>query len=219
VRDSGARRGFRARARVAAAIIAVVASAAWLATDSPAPADRRADAGRLMGELMSGKVPVGGAFVLSDPAGRRVALADFRGKLVLLYFGYTTCPDVCPTDLAIIGQTLRDLGTAGNQVQPVYITLDPQRDTPAVLREYAAAFHPRFVALTGTESAIRRVAADYKVFFEKVPLPGTKTYVIDHTAYTFLLDREGRFVSLFPRGTPPGRMAVMLREQLEAAPR
>jgi cytochrome oxidase Cu insertion factor (SCO1/SenC/PrrC family) len=104
-------------------------------------------------------------------------------------------------------------------VQPVFITLALDRDTPAVLREYVAAFHPRFVALTGTEGDIRRVATDYKVFFEKVPLPGTETYVIDHTAYTFLLDRDGRFVSLFPPGTPSERMAVMLREQLAVAPR
>jgi protein SCO1/2 len=203
---------------IAAAIVAV-AAAAWFATREPPPAERRADAARLMNELMSGKVPVGGPFVLADPNGRRVALADFRGKLVLLYFGYATCPDVCPTDLGIIAQTLRDLGDAGDQVQPVFVTLDPERDTPAVLREYAPAFHPRLVALTGTQSDIRRVATDYKVFFEKVPMPGTTTYLIDHTAYTFLLDREGRFVSLFPPGTPPARMAVMLREQLAAGPR
>jgi protein SCO1/2 len=84
---------------------------------------------------------------------------------------------------------------------------------------YAPAFHPRFVALTGTEAEIRRIATEYKVFFEKVDLPGTKTYAIDHTAYTFLLDREGRFASLFPPGTLSGRMAAMLREQLAAAPR
>lgn len=209
----------RAPALVAAVMIAVAAWAAWLATRSSPPIERRVDAARLMIELMSGKVPVGGAFVLADPAGRRVALADFRGKLVLLYFGYASCPDVCPADLAIIGETLRDLGAEGEQVQPVFITLDPERDTPAVLREYVAAFHPRLVALTGTEGEIRRVATDYKVFFEKVQLPGTRTYVIDHTAYTFLLDADGRFVSLFPPGTPPGRMAVMLREQIAAAPR
>ncbi len=217
--QGGARLGIRAHALIAAVVVAVAASTAWFATRDPSPAERRADAARLMNELMSGKFPVGGAFVLSEPEGRRVALADFRGKLVLLYFGYATCPDVCPTDLAIIGQALRDLGDAGDQVQPVFVTLDPERDTPVVLREYAAAFHPRFVALTGTEGEIRRVATDYKVFFEKVPLPGTKTYVIDHTAYTFLLDREGRFVSLFPPGTPPARMAVLLREQLAATPR
>jgi len=219
MKASGARLRARAPALIAAAIVAVAAAAAWLAAREPPPADRRADAARLMNELMSGKVPVGGPFVLADAAGRRVALADFRGKLVLLYFGYATCPDVCPTDLGIIAQTLRDLGDAGDQVQPVFVTLDPERDTPEVLREYAAAFHPRLVALTGTEGEIRRVATDYKVFFEKVPMPGTKTYLIDHTAYTFLLDREGRFVSLFPPGTPPARMAVMLREHLAAAPR
>lgn len=170
-----------------------------------------------MNELMSGKYPVGGPFTLRDPAGRRVALADFKGKLVLLYFGYATCPDVCPTDLAMIGLALRELGAAADEVQPIFVTLDPQRDTPAVLREYATVFHPRFVALTGTEDEVRRVATDYKVFFEKVPLPDTGTYAIDHTAYTFLLDREGRFVILFPPGTEADRMVYMLREQLAEA--
>lgn len=172
-----------------------------------------------MSELMSGKFPVGGPFALADAHGRRVELADYRGKLVLLYFGYATCPDVCPTDLAIIAEALRGLGEAGEQVQPLFVTLDPERDTPTVLREYAAAFHPRLVALTGTDDEIRRVATEFKVFYEKVPLPGTQTYLIDHTAYTFLLDREGRFVSLFPPGTPAERMVTLLREQLASAAR
>lgn len=205
------------RGRRAAAVIA--AAALLSACAQPPPQERRADAARLMNELMSGKYPVGGPFTLSDPTGRRVALADFKGKLVLLYFGYATCPDVCPTDLATIGMALRELGAAAEAVQPVFITLDPLRDTPAVLREYATVFDPRFVALTGTEDEIRRVATDYKVFFEKVPLPGTNTYAIDHTAYTFLLDREGRFVILFPPGTEAGRMVEMLREQLAVAAR
>jgi protein SCO1/2 len=170
-----------------------------------------------MYELMSGKYPIGAPFTLADPAGRRVSLSDFRGKLVLLYFGFASCPDVCPTDLVIIGDALRRLGAGADEVQPLFVTLDPQRDTPALLREYARAFHPRFVALSGTEEEIRRVATDFKVFYEKVQLPGTKTYTIDHTAYTFLLDREGRFVILFPPGTPADRMVFMLREQLEPA--
>ncbi len=209
---------WRIPAAALAAAVAVALAAAWLARRDAPPPERRADAARLMNELMSGKVPVGGPFALTDPQGRRVALADFRGKLVLLYFGYATCPDVCPTDLAIIGQALRDLGASGDEVQPVFVTLDPERDTPAVLREYAAAFHPRFAALTGTEAEIRRVATDFKVFYEKVALPGKTTYLIDHTAYTFLLDRAGRFVSLFPPGTPPERMVTLLREQLAATP-
>ena len=195
---------------------AAIAAAAALAAGCETPAERRASAAELMGELMSGRHPVGGAFDLTDPAGRRVALADLRGRLVLLYFGFATCPDVCPTDLAIIGQALRELGAAGEGVQPVFITLDPQRDSPAVLREYAAAFHPRFIALTGSEAEVRRVATQYKVFFEKVALPGSTGYTIDHTAYTFLLDREGRFVILFPPGTPAERMVQMLREHLQS---
>ena len=178
--------------------------------------ERRADAARLMNELMSGKVPVCGPFTLTDPGGRRVSLAAFRGKFVLLYFGYASCPDVCPTDLAIIGQLLRALGKDAVRVQPVFVTLDPSRDKPAVMRAYAAAFHPSFVALTGSEAEIRSVATRYKVFYEKVPLPGTSTYAIDHTAYTFLLDRQGRYLSFFPPGTPMERMAVGVRDQLRA---
>jgi cytochrome oxidase Cu insertion factor (SCO1/SenC/PrrC family) len=201
-------------------VVAVAVAAAMLLACAPeAPAERRADAARLMNELMSGKHRVGGPFALSDPAGRRVTLADFRGKLVLLYFGFAACPDVCPTDLSLMAQALREFGAAADEVQPVFITLDPQRDSPAVLREYAAAFHPRFLALTGTEEEIRRVATDYKVFFEKVSLPGRKDYAIDHTAYTFLLDRKGEFIILFPPGTPVDRMVYVLREHLSDAPR
>jgi protein SCO1/2 len=205
-------------AALAACAAALLAACAAAPAEVPEPRERRADAARLMGELMSGRHPIGAPFTLQDPEGRRVALADFRGKVVLLYFGYATCADVCPTDLGMIGLALRDLGGAAREVQPLYVTLDPQRDTPAVLREYAAAFHPSFVALTGTEDEVRRVATDFKVYFEKVPQPGGG-YAIDHTAYTFLLDREGRFVILFPPGTEAGRMGEMLREQLGEAGR
>lgn len=177
---------------------------------------------RLMNELMSGKATVGTPFTLTNAYGKRVSLADFRGRLVLLYFGYTSCPDVCPTDLLAIAQTLKSLGKPGEQVQPLFVTLDPSRDTPEVLRGYAAAFHPRLVALTGSEDEIRRVATAYKVFYEKViyDKKGSERagifYMIDHSAFTFLLDRNGKYVMFFPPGTPPERMAVMVREQLAA---
>jgi protein SCO1/2 len=205
--------------RAGRAAAALAAAALLLASAAPQAEERRAEAARLMQELMSGQHPIGAPFTLSDPAGRRVSLADFRGRLVLLYFGFASCPDVCPTDLALIGAALVQLGPAAREVQPLFVTLDPARDTPAVLREYAAAFHPRFIALTGTEDEVRRVATDFKVFFEKVELPATQTYAIDHTAYTFLLDRKGEFVILFPPGTPADRMEYMLREQLGLAPR
>lgn len=190
----------------------MLAGAAVLAHDAPPAEERRADAGRLMSELMSGKSVVGGPFALADPQGRMRSSAEFRGKLVLVYFGYAHCPDVCPTDLARIGAMLRSLGKEAASVQPLFITLDPERDTPPVLREYAAAFHPAFVALRGSEEETRRVATSYKVFYEKVPQP--RGYLIDHMPLTFLLDREGKTIAFFPPGTPADRMEVMVRESL-----
>jgi len=165
-----------------------------------------------MNELMSGKAEVGGPFALPDQWGKVRSLADFRGKLVLLYFGFASCPDVCPTDLAVIGEALRLLGPRAEAVQPVFVTLDPQRDTPAVLREYVAAFHPRFVALRGSEAQTREVATSYKVFYEKVPQG--KGYAIDHMAFTFVLGRDGRYLAFLPPGTRADRMAQMVREAL-----
>jgi protein SCO1/2 len=205
-----ASRGWRAAIAFLPALALAAAGAA-----EPAPdADRRADAARLMNELMSGKDAVGAAFTLTDQFGKRRSLAEFRGKIVLLYFGYTFCPDVCPTDLAAIAQLLTLLGAEGETVQPIFVTLDPERDTQNVLRRYAAAFSPRIIALRGSTEQTRHIATAWKVFYEKVTPPGSRTYVIDHSAFTFLLDREGKYVSFFPPGTPAGRMAVMVSEQL-----
>lgn len=167
-----------------------------------------------MNELMLGKAAVGTPFTLTNQHGKRASLADFRGKVVLLYFGYTFCPDVCPTDLLAIAQTLKSLGKSADQVQPIFVTLDPARDTRELLRNYAAAFHPRIVALTGSEAEIRRVATAYKVYYEKVTPPDSKTYFINHAAYTFLLDRQGKYVLFFPPGTTPTRMTAMVRDEL-----
>jgi protein SCO1/2 len=175
---------------------------------------RREDAARLMNELMSGRSPVGGTFALKDTSGALRSLDEFRGRLVLLYFGYTYCPDVCPTDLAQIASMLRALGPQSEAVQPLFVTLDPERDTPAVLREYVAAFHPRIVALRGGDEETRRIATSYKVFYEKVRDQAGSAYFIDHAAFTFLLDRNGRYIAFFPPGTKADRMATMVRESL-----
>lgn len=184
-----------------------------VAADGPAPEARRADAARLMNELMSGK-GIGGEFTLTDARGKRVRLADFRGKLVLLYFGFTTCPDVCPTDLLAIAQAIRALGKDGDRVQPIFITLDPERDTREVIGSYVASFHPRFVALTGTPSQVGAVAKTYKVFFEKVSVPGSSTYTIDHAAFTYLVDAHGKYAGIFPPGTPSARIVAILRDEI-----
>jgi protein SCO1/2 len=120
---------------------------------------------------------------------------------------------VCPTDLAALAGALRLLGERATQVQPLFVTLDPARDTPPVLREYAAAFHPALIALRGSEAETRELARSYKVFFEKVP-DGKGGYSIDHAAFTFLLDRDGKYLGFFPPGTHPDRLAAMLKDEL-----
>jgi protein SCO1/2 len=166
-----------------------------------------------MNELMSGKAAVGAPFALPDASGRARSLDEFRGRLVLLYFGFAQCPDVCPTDLAAIGGALRLLGERAPEVQPLFVTLDPARDTAEVLAEYAGAFHPSMIALRGTEADTRRIATSYKVFYEKVP-DGKGGYFIDHAAFTFLLDRTGKYVAFLPPGTKPDRIATLLRQNL-----
>lgn len=207
-------RGWRGAVVVLAAALTGIATATLYARDKPSKDDRRADAARLMNDLMSGEAAVGGPFTLTDQNGNRKSLDDFRGKIVLLYFGYTFCPDVCPTDMSAIGRLMTLLGADGDKLQPVFITLDPERDTQAVLRKYAAAFHPRFVALRGTEDEVRRVATAYKIYFEKVTPPGSSSYAIDHMAFIFLLDRKGKYIAFFPPGTTVERMATMVRDLL-----
>jgi protein SCO1/2 len=169
-----------------------------------------------MNELMSGTVPVGMPFALSDQHGARVGTAQWRGRVVLLYFGYMFCPDVCPTDLRAIGDAIDSLGADGASVQPVFVTLDPERDSAALIGRYAESFHPRFAALRGSDAETRRVAEAYKVFYEKVPLR-SGGYAIDHTSFTYVLDREGRYVGYFPPGTGGSRMADFVRSVVRGA--
>lgn len=174
----------------------------------------RVDAARLMNELMAGRTPIGGPFLLPDQHGRRVGPPQWRGKVVLLYFGYTFCPDACPTDLKSIADAIEILGPIGSQIQPVFITLDPQRDKPAQIGLYAESFNPRFAALSGTEDEIRKVALSYKVFYEKVPMPGSGQYLIDHTSFIYALDVEGRYAGYFPPGTSGRRLAEQVKSML-----
>ncbi|MBC5765824.1 SCO family protein [Ramlibacter sp. GTP1] len=165
-----------------------------------------------MDDLMNGRGPIGGPFTLQGVDGRPVRLADFSGKVVLLYFGYTGCADVCPTDLVQMARLLSLLGKDAAQVQPVFVTLDPQRDTAAVVREYVKSFDARIVGLRGSEAETRRVATAYKVAYEKVP--ATRGYFIDHTAFFYLLDPAGRYVAFMPPGTSAERMLALVKDNL-----
>jgi protein SCO1/2 len=195
-------------------LLSTIAANAMAAATEPA-ADEPA---RLMNELMSGTAAVGGPFTLADPDGRRRSLAEFRGQFVLLYFGYTSCADACPADLAQMAHAVTALGAQGAAIQPIFITLDPGRDTAAVLRNYAQAFHPRLLALRGTEAETRRIARLYKVAYRRVPQAGPGGYLLDHSAFTYVLDGEGKYLAFLPPGTPAERTAAMLRDLIGPAP-
>jgi len=135
---------------------------------------------------------IGGDFRLTDHTGRVRSLSDFRGKVVAIFFGYTHCPDMCPTALAELAQTVKRLGSQGDEVQVLFITVDPARDTPKVLAQYVPAFDPRFLGLYGDTATTAKVAAEYKVFFEAQRPNASGNYTIDHTAAVYLIDRKGR---------------------------
>ena len=143
---------------------------------------------------------IGGPFTLTDGAGKTVTDADFRGKYMLVYFGYTFCPDVCPTTLNDVGQAMDKLGKLAVDIRPVFITVDPARDTPAVVRQYAAAFSPRLVGLTGTPEQIAAVAREYRVYYAKhVTGPGPGDYTMDHSSILYLMDAKGPLRRDHPR--------------------
>ena len=176
-------------------------------------AQSKAESTRLMSELMSGKGQVGGPFTLLDHTGKKRSLAEFKGKVVLIYFGYMFCPDICPTDLSNLAALLKRLGKDSDQVQAIFITLDPARDTPELIGKYVQHFDKRILGLRGTEQQTKQVATQYKTFYEKVSLKGNQ-YVIDHTAFTYIVNRAGKYLAFFPPGTSPERMEVMVREAL-----
>lgn len=163
--------------------------------------------------LLAGPARAGGPdFALLDHQGRAVTASDFAGRPMLVYFGYTFCPDFCPTGLSAIGRALELLGDeAAAGVAPLFVTLDPQRDTPAALAPYVAAFHPAMVGLTGPPAAIAALAKAYRVKWEKVPLGDG--YAINHATSIFLVAPGGGMIRL-PHGTPPETLAAKLREMM-----
>ncbi|ALK95824.1 photosynthetic protein synthase I [Massilia sp. WF1] len=137
-------------------------------------------------------------FSLLDHTGKPRTLADYKGKVVIVFFGYTQCPDVCPTTMAEMASVMQKLGPQADQVQVLFITLDPERDTPQLLASYVPAFDKRFVGLYGTPEQTAKTAKDFKVFYSKVPGSAPGSYTIDHMAGSFVFDKEGR-VRLFIR--------------------
>jgi protein SCO1/2 len=165
--------------------------------------------------LVPQAISVGGPFALTDQNGQRRTEADFRGKLMLLTFGYTSCPDVCPLDLQLMADALDKVGPQADAIQPVFISFDPRRDTVEQLREYLPHFSPRFVGLTGSEADVAAAAKAYRVYYKANGDPAKNpNYTMDHSAFIYLMGRDGRFLSVFTPDTPPERMAEALRKYL-----
>lgn len=178
---------------------------------SPMPGTQAA---RMVADVPLAAAPSGGDFSLDGPKGP-VALHDFAGKLVLLQFGYTYCPDICPTSLTILAQALGGLTPAEQaQIQPLFVSVDPERDTVARLKEYTGFFHPSIVGLTGPATRLKEIAGRYGAMFVRQENASAGGYVIDHTALTYLIDRNGRLVASLPHATPAEQLQAEIRKQL-----
>jgi len=150
-------------------------------------------------------------FTLDGADGAQVSLSDFANKIVLLYFGYTFCPDVCPTTMADLGRVQRALDNAGEDVQVIMITVDPDRDTPEVMGQYVQHFHPTFVGLSGVQEQIDAIGASYGVYYQKHEGTAATGYLVDHTARVFVIDRDGLYKLSFGFGMSSEDMAKDLR--------
>jgi len=165
------------------------------------------------------RADIGGSYKLVDQHGHNVTQATYAGKPVLMYFGFSSCPDVCPTDLARIERIARRVQQgAGIAVTPIFVTVDPERDTPAKMKLYVSMFGKDFVGLTGTPAQIRDIATKYHVYYRKVPYGSNGQYTMDHSTFLFLLDSRGRYVDHFGRAMDEKVVAQRIEADLKGKP-
>jgi protein SCO1/2 len=218
-----------------ALLLAVLLGGVWAyawVTRAPGEGLAEAFAGRL-GLLFGGQMPVpgaggvqlpqgmslGGPFSLVDQTGRAVTERDYAGGWMLVYFGYSFCPDVCPTELGTMAAAIDALGLAADRVTPVFITVDPQRDTPAALADYVARFHPRMQGLTGTPEQVADAARRYRVYYAKAQRPDMTDYLMDHSSFIYLVGPDAKVRSLFRPEQRPEDIAAAIAAQIGAAKR
>lgn len=163
---------------------------------------------------VAGEALIGGPFELVDQNGNAVTDQTFRGKLMLIYFGFTYCPDACPTALGVMSAALDKLDVSADRVVPVLITVDPDRDTPPVLKDYVASFHPRMMGLTGTHEQIGQAAKAYRVFYQKAPGETPDDYLMDHTTLIYLMDGDGKYITHFGPDATPDQIAEEIRKHM-----
>jgi protein SCO1/2 len=165
---------------------------------------------------ITGSTSFGKDFSLLDPNGNIRSLADFKGKVVVMFFGYTQCPDICPTTLTEMQQVMTLLGPQSDKVQVLFVTVDPERDTAAILKQYVPSFDPRFLGLRpADEAALEKVAKDFKIYYKKVPGKSPGSYTMDHTAGSYAFDPEGRLRLYIKHAQGPETLAHDLKELLK----
>ena len=169
--------------------------------------------GRGPSPLANPTAAIGGPFRLTDQNGKSISDQDLKGRPFLVFFGFTHCPEVCPTALADISQIMDKLGADAEKVNALFVTVDPERDTPAVLKDYLTSFNPRLIGVGGDADALAAVAKAYRVYYKKVPLKDGD-YTMDHTAIVYLMDKNGQFVSPFSLRRRPEDAAAELRRYL-----
>jgi protein SCO1/2 len=153
----------------------------------------------------------GKTFSLTDHNGKARRLEDFRGKVVTLFFGYTQCPDVCPTNLTAMAQVMKLLGKEAERVQVLFVTVDPERDTKELLAQYVPSFYPTFLGLFGDERATKETAQEFKIYYQKVPGKTAASYTVDHSAGTYVFDPQGRLRLYIKHGQTPQAIAADLK--------
>jgi protein SCO1/2 len=169
---------------------------------------------RVSPEAVTGEALVGGPFTLTDQDGNAVTDQTYKGKLMLIYFGFTFCPDACPTALGVMSAALDKLDTAADRVVPMLITVDPERDTPQVLKDYVSNFLPGMVGLTGTPEQVAEVAKAYRVYYQKAAGATGEDYLMDHTLLIYLMDGEGKYITHFGPDATPDQIADEIRKHL-----
>ncbi len=188
-------------ARLAVLTLAFVLALAGCADDTP----------QFSGIDVTGAEGYANDFRLTDHNGKTRTMADFRGKVVAVFFGFTQCPDVCPTTMADLRKVMRQLGPDADKVQVLFITLDPKRDTQEILGKYVPSFHPSFLGLYGDEAATEKTARDFKIFYQQRPGKTPETYTLDHTAGTLVFDQRGRLRLFHNYGLSPEAIASDFR--------
>lgn len=172
-------------------------------------------AGYFIWQAKEGNVEIGGPFTLMDQTGTVVTEKTYAGTWQIVFFGYTFCPDVCPTNLATVTTALDELGPLAKQVTPIFISVDPERDTVEQLASYHEFFHPSFAMLTGTPEQVAAVAREFRVYFAKAESDDASDYLMDHSSITYLLNPNGEYVTHFSHDTPPEKIAETLRGYIQ----